>query len=71
MKCYLQAKKVLGKWPDLKGGNWTQRWHELFPPKVMLGVGHKDGVSCSRELDSRYDYLGVSCSQMCDVQENL
>ena len=53
-----KPKKVLGKWPDLQGGNWTQRWRELFPPKVMLGAGRKDGVSCSQELDSRYDYLG-------------
>ena len=38
-----------------------------FPPMVMLGAGCKDGVSCSRELDSRYDYLGVSCSPVCDA----
>ena len=38
-----------------------------FPPKVMLGAGRKDGVSCSRELDTRYDYLGVSCSLVCDA----
>ena len=44
---------------------------ELFPPKVMLGARRKDGVSCSRELDSRYDYLGVSCSLMCDAYETL
>ena len=58
---------MLGKWPDLKGGNWMQRWRELFPPKVTLGAGHKDAVSYSQELDSRYDYLGVSYSLMCDV----
>jgi len=51
--------KVLCKWPDIEGGNWTQRWRELFPPKAMLGAGGKDDVSCSRELDSRYDYLGM------------
>ena len=38
-----------------------------FPHKVMLGAGRKDGMSCSRELDSRYDYLGVSGSLMCDA----
>jgi len=54
--------KVLGKWPDLEGENWTQRWRELFPPKIMLGGGRKDGVSCFRKLDSRYDYIGVNCS---------
>ena len=58
----LKPKKVLGNWADLEGGNWMQRWRELFPPKVMLGTGRKDGMSCSWELDSRYDYLGVSCS---------
>ena len=63
----LRAKKVLGKWPDLEGGNWTQRWRELFPLKVMSGARRKDGVSCSRELDLRYDYLGVSCSLMRDA----
>jgi len=62
---------VLGKWADLEGGNWMQRWRELFPPKVMLGAGCKDGMSSSQELDTRYDYLGVSCSLMCDTQENL
>ena len=62
---YLKTKNVLGSWS--KGEIWTQRWSELFSPKVMLGAGRKDGVSCSRELDSRYDYLGVSCSLMCDV----
>jgi len=30
--------KVLSKWTDLGGGNWMQRWRELFPPKVMLGA---------------------------------
>jgi len=55
----LKARKVLGKWPDLEGENWTQRWLELFPPKIMLGAGRKDGVSYSRELDWRYDYLGM------------
>ena len=64
---FLKAKKVLGNWPDLEGGNWTQRWRELFPPKVMLGAGRKDGVSYSRELDSRYDCLGVSCPLMCNA----
>jgi len=59
--------KVLGKWLDLEGGNWTQRWRELFPPKVMLGARCKDGMSCSRELDSRDDYLGVGCSLMCEA----
>jgi len=63
----LKVMKVLGKWPGLKGGNWTQRWCELFPPEVMLRVKRKDGVSCSWKLDSRYDYLGVSCSVTCDV----
>jgi len=63
----LKAKKVLGKWPDLEGGSWTQRWRVLFPIKVMLGAGCKVGVSCSQELDSRYDYLGVSYSLMCDA----
>jgi len=29
----LEAKKMLGKWPNLEGGNWTQRWRELFPPR--------------------------------------
>ena len=58
----LKAKKVLGNWPDLQGENWMQRWRELFPLKVMLGTGPKDGVSCSRELDLIYDYLGVSYS---------
>ena len=33
MKNDYKAKKVLGDWPDLKGGNWMQRWRELFPPK--------------------------------------
>jgi len=68
-KCNAISKpeKVLDKWPDLRSGNWTQRWRELFSPKVMLGAERKDGVSCSRELDSRYDYLGVSCSLMCDA----
>ena len=41
------------------------------PPKVVLGAGRKDGMRCSQELDSRYDYLGVSYSLMCDAQENL
>lgn len=63
----LKAKKVLGDWPDLEGRNWTQRWRELFFPKLMLGAGSKDDVSYSRELDSRYDYLGVSCALMCDA----
>ena len=49
----LKAKKVLGNWLDLEGGNWTQRWRELFPPKVMLKVGCKKGVSYPRELDAR------------------
>jgi len=62
-----KPKKVLGKWPDLQGGNWKQRWRELFSPKVMLGAGRKDGVSRSRELGSRYNYHGVSCSLMCDT----
>ena len=44
---FLKAKKVRGNWPDLEGGNWTQRWRELFPPKVMLGAGRKDGVNSS------------------------
>jgi len=44
----LKAKKVLGDWPDLEGGNWTQRWHELFPPKVMLATGRKDGMRYSQ-----------------------
>ena len=42
MKYVLKAKKVLGNWPELEGGNWTQRWRELFPLKVMLGAGCKD-----------------------------
>ena len=65
----LKAKKVLGDWPDLEGGSWMQRWHELLPPNVMSGTGRRDDVSCSRELDSRYDYLTVSyCSDMmCDT----
>ena len=25
MKYVLKAKKVLGDWPDLEGGNWMQR----------------------------------------------
>jgi len=58
---------VLGKWPDLEGANWTQRWRELFPVRVILESGHKDGVSYSRELNSRYDYLGVSSPLMCDA----
>jgi len=58
---------VLGKWLDLEGGKWTQRWRKLFPSKVMLGAGRTNGVSCSRELDSRYGYLGVSYSLMCDA----
>jgi len=62
---------VLGKWPNLEGGNWTQGWHDLFPPKVILGAGRRDGVSWSQKLDSRYDCLGVSYSLMCDVRENL
>ena len=37
------------------------------PPKVVLGAGRKDGISSSRELDSRYDYLGVSGTLMCDA----
>jgi len=49
---FLRARKALGKWPDLEGRNWTQRWLELFPPKAMLGTGHKEGVSCSRKLDA-------------------
>ena len=44
--------------------NWTQRWHELFPLEVMLEAGRKYGMSYSRELDSRYNYLGMSCSLM-------
>ena len=71
MEYVLKAKKVLGNWPTLEDGNWTQRWRELFPPKVMLGAGCKHGVSCSRELRSRYDYLGVSCSLRCDAKENI
>ena len=63
----LKAKKVVGKWSNLEGGDWIQRWRELFPPKVILGVGQKDGASCSQELDSRYDYLGVSSCLMCDA----
>ena len=35
----LKTKNVLGSWPE--GGNWTQRWRELFPPKEMLGTGLK------------------------------
>jgi len=31
----LKAKKVLGNWPVLEGGNWMQKGHELFPPKAM------------------------------------
>ena len=58
---------MLGKWPDLEGGNWMKRWRELNPLKVMLGAGCKDGVSYSWELDSRYDYLGVGCFLMCDA----
>ena len=30
-------------------------------------AGRKDGMSCSRELDSRYDYLGASRTLMCDA----
>ena len=41
------------------------------PPKVMLGAGRKDDMSFSRELDSRYDYVGASCTLMCDAYENL
>ena len=67
-KYVLKAKKVLGDWPDLEGGKWTQRWHELFPPNVMLGAGRKDSLSSFRELDSRYDYLGVSC---CLTEDNV
>ena len=63
----LKAKKVLGKWPNLEGGNWTQRRRELFSPKVMLRAGCNDGVGCSPVLDSRYGYLGVSGSLMCDA----
>ena len=63
----LKAMEVLGKWPDLERRNWMQRWCEVFPPKEMLGAGCKDGVSCLWELDSRYDYLGVSCFLMCDA----
>ena len=37
----LKAKKVLGNWPDLEGGNWAQKRRKLFPPKVMLGTGLK------------------------------
>jgi len=44
---------VLGKWPDLEGGNLKQRWCELFPPKVMLETGCKKGVSCSRKLHAK------------------
>ena len=49
---FLRAKKALGNGQTLSGGNWTQRWRELFPPKVMLGTGRKEGVSCSRKLDA-------------------
>ena len=38
------------------------------PPKVMLGAGRKDDMSFSRELDSRYDYPGVSC---CPTEDNI
>ena len=38
-----------------------------IPPYVTLGAGCKDGMTYSRELHSRYDYLGVSCSLMCDA----
>jgi len=48
----LKDKKMLGNWPDLEGGNWMQRGHELFPPNVMLGTGCKKGVSYSRKLDT-------------------
>jgi len=37
----------------------------------MMEAERKDGMSCSRELDPRHDCLGVSCSLMCDAQENL
>ena len=37
------------------------------PPKVMLGAGHKDDMSYSWELDSRYDYLGASRTLMFDA----
>ena len=62
---------MLGKWRGLEGENRMQRWHQLFASKVMLGARHKDGVSCCQQLGSRYNYLGVSCSLMCDEQENL
>jgi len=48
----LKVKKVLSIWPDLEGGNWIQRRRELFPPKVMLGIGCKKGVSYFRKLDA-------------------
>jgi len=35
----LKAKKVLGNWPNLGDWNWAQRWHELFPLKVILESG--------------------------------
>ena len=59
----VKTKNVLGSCPEAETGR--KDGVSCVPPKVMLGAGGKDGMSCSRELDSGYDYLGVSCSLMC------
>ena len=61
----VKTKNVLGSCPEAETG--CKDGVSCVLPKVMLGAGRKDGMSCSQELDSRYDYLGESCSLMCDA----
>ena len=61
----VKTKNVLGSCPEAETGR--KDGVSCVPPKVMLGAGRKDGMSFSRELDSRYDYLGASRTRMCDA----
>ena len=61
----VKTKNVLGSCPEAETGR--KDGVSCVTPKVMLGARRKDGKSCSRELDSRYHYLGVSGSLLCDA----
>ena len=65
----VKTKNVLGSCPDAETGR--KDGVSCVPRQVMLGAGRKDDMSFSRELDSRYDYVGASCTLMCDAYENL